>query len=187
MLDVPVSTESDTVDTGPGIAKQECSEGLNMRFPLWARVGKGGFLGRGIMGHHWGRRKGTLGGVPSLLSTFLLPAIGACGCVCYFDCEVYLAPLPPGFPESMSCPPLEFIILRGVYVAVQHLPFILLSIDILLPRKELSLSLRCCSNGSFFIALGSPFISLQFASGTMCSVDPISFFDLCLVSPLDFL
>ena len=81
MLDVSVSTESDTVDTGPGIAKQECSEGLNMRFPLWAGVGKGGFLGRGIMGHHWGRRKGTLEAVPSLLSTFLLPATGACVCV----------------------------------------------------------------------------------------------------------
>lgn len=62
--------------------KQECSEGLNMRFPLWARVGKGGFLGRGIMGHRWGRRKGTLEAVPSLLSTFLLPAIGACVRVC---------------------------------------------------------------------------------------------------------
>ena len=102
--------------------------------------------------------------------SYLLPkpldvCVCVCVCVCWFNCKIYLAPWPPVSSESKSCPPLQFVILRGVYVAAQHLSFILLSIDIKLPREELSLSLRSCSNGSFFIALGSPFISLQFASG----------------------
>ena len=82
-------------------------------------------------------------------------------CVCWFNCKIYLAPWPPVSSESKSCPPLQFVILRGVYVAAQHLSFILLSIDIKLPRKELSLSLRSCSNGSFFY---SPWIPLYLPS-----------------------
>ena len=100
-----------------------------------------------------------------------------------------MAPWPLESSESMSCLPLQFVILRGVYVAAQHLSFILLSIDIKLPRKELSLSLRSCSNGSFFIALGSPFISLQFVSGMVLRWGHLHLWplSLSLIFPLDFL
>ena len=125
--------------------------------------GKGAFSAEVSWATTWASRKGASEASPRLLSAFLLPAARACVCVCWFNCKIYLAPWPP--VSSRSCPPLQFVILRGVYVAAQHLSFILLSIDIKLPRKELSLSLRSCSNGSFFTALGSPFISLQFASG----------------------
>ena len=49
-----MSRESNTVDIGLGISVQECSEDLNVRFHLWARIREGGFLSRGIMGHHLG-------------------------------------------------------------------------------------------------------------------------------------
>lgn len=64
---------------------QELSEGLNMRFALWARSS----LRTGIMGPSMGQKGGDLGRAPSLLSTFLLPALGGQLCVCQFDHEVY--------------------------------------------------------------------------------------------------
>lgn len=101
-------------------------------------------------------------------------------CVCELDCEVYLELLPPGCHECMWYASLEFVIQHGVYAVAQNLPFVLLSIDIMLPWKELSLSLRSCSKGPFFIALDLPLPPFNWLLKQCLNYSTISLFDLCL-------